>query len=157
VFILIRLLRAFYIEPKNLQRGMRNMVSENKRRTRQGRFDLDLTYICPDVIAMSFPSTGRMAWYRNSIRDVAAYLDERHGVARYRVYNLCSEREYETRHFHGQVARYEIDDHNVPTLCSMLAFCRDAQQFLAESPDNVVVVHCKGTPRSIPFFFTNPL
>lgn len=120
------------------------MVSENKRRIRLGRFDLDLTYICSDIIAMSFPSTGRMAWYRNNIRDVAAYLDERHGAGRYRVYNLCSERAYETRYFHAQVARYEIDDHNVPTLAAMLAFCRDAHQFLSESPDNVIAVHCKG-------------
>ncbi len=30
------------------------------------------------IIAMSFPSSGVMAWYRNSIRDVSAFLDKHH-------------------------------------------------------------------------------
>ena len=42
--------------------------------------DLDLTYVTRRIIAMSFPSSGVMAWYRNPIREVAAFLDERHEV-----------------------------------------------------------------------------
>ena len=42
------------------------------------------------VIAMSFPSSGSEALYRNSIRDVGEFLDKKH-FGHYRVYNLCCE------------------------------------------------------------------
>lgn len=144
VFILLRLIRAVYTEPKHLQRGVRNVVSENKRRFRVGRFDLDLTYIQPRIIAMSFPSSGRMALYRNHIKDVSEYLDERHGAGRYRVYNLCAEKSYDTTFFHQQVCRFEIDDHNVPSLQQMVDFVKDARDFLQQSPEHIVAIHCKG-------------
>lgn len=86
-----------------------------------------------------------MALYRNNIKDVAKYLDQTHGVGHYKVYNLCSEREYDTTYFHGSCARYCIDDHNVPTLEQMVEFCKDAKQFLDEDAEkNVIAVHCKG-------------
>lgn len=83
--VLIRVIRAVYTEPKNLQRGIRHAVGENKRRLRVGEFDLDMTYICNNVIGMSFPSSGKMALYRNNIKDVAKYLDQEHGIGHYKV------------------------------------------------------------------------
>ena len=56
--------------------------------------DLDLTYVTKQIIAMSFPSRGTLSWYRNSIREVAAFLNEKYGD-NYKVYNLCSERVYD--------------------------------------------------------------
>ena len=63
-------------------------VSQNKRRYIDEHFDLDLTYVTDRVIAMSFPSSGSEALYRNSIRDVGEFLDKNH-FGHYRVYNLC--------------------------------------------------------------------
>lgn len=63
-------------------------VSQNKRRYIDSHFDLDLTYVTDRVIAMSFPSSGSEALYRNSIRDVGEFLDKKH-FGHYRVYNLC--------------------------------------------------------------------
>ncbi len=40
------------------------------------------------IIAMSFPSSGVMAWYRNSIRDVSAFLDKHH-KGHYRYTQRC--------------------------------------------------------------------
>ena len=40
------------------------MISENKRRFQVDGYDLDLTYILDNVIAMSFPSKGTKAMYR---------------------------------------------------------------------------------------------
>lgn len=53
-----------------------------------------LTVIAPHpsdrVIAMSFPSSGSATFYRNSIREVSQFLDQKH-PGHYRVYNLCCE------------------------------------------------------------------
>ncbi len=38
---------------------------------------------------------------------VAKFLDEKH-PNKYKVYNLCSERSYETSHFHDRVERFLI-------------------------------------------------
>ena len=46
---------------------------------------------------------------------MARFLETKHRDC-YKVYNLCSERSYDTKFFHDRVERYEIDDHNVPTV-----------------------------------------
>ena len=43
-------------------------------------------------------------------------------LLRYKMFNLCSEKTYDTSFFHGRVERVLIDDHNVPTLKQMLEF-----------------------------------
>lgn len=81
--------------------------------------------------------------YRNPIEKVASFLDFKHRD-KYRLYNLCSERTYETKHFHGRVERIHIDDHNVPSMSDMRDFAASAKAWLTSDPDNVIVVHCKG-------------
>merc|ERR550534_1188656 len=82
--------------------------------------------------------------YRNPIEKVAKFLNDKH-PRKNRIYNLCSERTYETHHFTGcTVERFMIDDHNVPTLQDMLRFAQSVRDWLGEHPDNVIVVHCKG-------------
>lgn len=130
-------------ERKNLQKGARHMVSQNKRRYQKDGFDLDLTYVTERIIAMSFPSSGRMSWYRNPIKDVARFLDTKH-ANHYRVYNLCSERTYDDSYFHGRVERFIIDDHNVPLVKDMVRFVQNVKQWLSEDERNVIAVHCKG-------------
>ena len=45
---------------------------------------------------------------------------------------------------HDRVERVMIDDHNVPSLKQMLEFADSVREWLAQHPDNVIVVHCKG-------------
>ena len=47
------------------------MVSGKRRRTVEGDVNLDLTYITPQIIAMSYPSEGLEAMYRNPIDKVS--------------------------------------------------------------------------------------
>ena len=95
---LVRIVRI-YSEKKNLETAARQLISQNKRRYQQDGYDLDLTYVTNRVIATSFPSSGLWAHYRNPIQKVAAFLDHKH-KDRYRLYNLCSERIYDTSYFH---------------------------------------------------------
>ena len=140
-----RIIRLFRLIPqcRRCVLSARLTTSENKRRYREEGYDLDLTYITEKVIAMSFPSSGWLALYRNPIEEVAKFFKAKH-QGHFKVYNLCSERDYEYQHFDYSVQRYMIDDHNVPTLHQMLDFVRDAQRFIKKSDENVIAVHCKG-------------
>ena len=132
--------------------GIRQLISENKRRFQVDGFDLDLTYILDNVIAMSFPSKGTTAMYRfvhnmideksidfaafcrNNIDNVAKFFEEKysdHENIDYMIYNLCSEMDYDHRKFHGNVRRYKVDDHNVPSLEQMFDLTDDVREWLA--------------------------
>ncbi|XP_042229285.1 phosphatidylinositol 3,4,5-trisphosphate 3-phosphatase TPTE2-like isoform X1 [Homarus americanus] len=142
---LVRLVRITRIlwERQHLQTGARQFVSQNKRRYQQNGFDLDLTYVTPRVIAMSFPSTGKMSMYRNDIKEVARFMDNQHS-GHYRLYNLCSERHYDVTLFHNRVERFLIDDHNVPPLSDMVRFSANVREWMNKDEKNVIAVHCKG-------------
>uniref|UniRef100_A0A673KAR4 Phosphatidylinositol 3,4,5-trisphosphate 3-phosphatase TPTE2-like n=1 Tax=Sinocyclocheilus rhinocerous TaxID=307959 RepID=A0A673KAR4_9TELE len=118
-------------------------VSENKRRYQKDGFDLDLTYVTERVIAMSFPSSGKQALYRNPIREVARFLDTKH-LDHYKVFNLCSEKGYDPKFFHYRVERVMIDDHNVPSLQDMLRYTACVREWMAAESNNVIAIHCKG-------------
>ncbi|ETE70810.1 Phosphatidylinositol-3,4,5-trisphosphate 3-phosphatase TPTE2, partial [Ophiophagus hannah] len=119
------------------------LVSENKRRYTRGGFDLDLTYVTTRVIAMSFPSSGQQAFYRNPIGEVAKFLDTKHGD-HYKVYNLCSEQGYDPEIFHYRVERMFIDDHSVPSLAETLTFTANVRKWMKQDNHNVIAIHCKG-------------
>ncbi|KAK3248725.1 hypothetical protein CYMTET_41823 [Cymbomonas tetramitiformis] len=121
---------------------IRSLVSKKKRRFQQEGFDLDLTYVTERIIAMGYPSEGREGYYRNPMSEVVRFLNKRH-PGKYRVYNLCSEREYKTHFFEDRVARYPFPDHQAPTVECMVQFCEDADNWLNDDPGNVFIAHCK--------------
>lgn len=124
-------------------KGIRGLVSQKKRRFEEDGFDLDLTYITPQIIAMGYPTPpGEFeARYRNQLADVQGLLNKRHD-GKYKVYNLCSEREYDTDLFSDAI-RFPFDDHNAPPLGTIAALCDNASEFLAQGDDYVVAIHCK--------------
>ncbi|KAL8116241.1 hypothetical protein AgCh_022662 [Apium graveolens] len=135
---------------KAVQVKARHVVSQNKRRYQDGGFDLDLTYITENIIAMGFPA-GDMSsgffgfvegFYRNHMEEVIKFLETYH-KDRYKVYNLCSERLYDASLFEGKVASFPFDDHNCPPIQLIILFCRSAYSWLKLDIENVVVVHCK--------------
>ncbi|XP_053400350.1 phosphatidylinositol 3,4,5-trisphosphate 3-phosphatase TPTE2-like [Mercenaria mercenaria] len=143
---ILRIVRGIYLisqQRKHLAVATRKIVSQNKRRYVKDGFDLDLCYITERVIAMSFPSSGVQSMYRNNIREVSKFFEAKH-KGHYKLYNACSERDYDTSYFDDRVERIYIDDHNVPALREMLRFCESMHEFLSEDPENVVAIHCKG-------------
>jgi len=154
VLRLIRILRfvrlfRIYLEHRNVVKSVRQRISENKRRFQVDGYDLDLTYILTNVIAMSFPSKGTTALYRNKIDNVAKFFEDKYSDEQhidYMVYNLCSEMEYDHRKFHGHVKRFKIDDHNVPTIEQMFELVDDVKDWLqgGGGRKRVVALHCKG-------------
>jgi hypothetical protein len=50
--------------------GIRKLVSGNRRRFTEDGVNLDLTYITPNIMAMSYPSSGLESMYRNPIEKV---------------------------------------------------------------------------------------
>ncbi|KAF0981565.1 hypothetical protein FDP41_012222 [Naegleria fowleri] len=121
---------------------VRRLVSKNKKRLQEDNYDLDLTYITDNVIAMGFPSEGVESIYRNPRDEVVDFLSTKHGN-KYKVYNLCSERDYKDEIFEGRVARFPFDDHQSPLFDSVLEFCVDVHEFLKDGKNNAAVVHCK--------------
>lgn len=117
-------------------------MSKEKRRFKDEKYDLDLTYINDKIIAMGFPSSDFEASYRNDADDVYNFFEERHRD-HYKFYNLCSERAYPAERFHGRVAHFPFDDHNPPPLGMFLYFCQDVEGWLAQDDRNVAAIHCK--------------
>ena len=59
----------------------RRLVSQNRRRFQDDEFDLDLTYVTDEIIAMSLPAHKKKdVLYRNNIDDVARFFQARHRV-----------------------------------------------------------------------------
>jgi len=133
-------------ETKPWQRGcfshMRRRAACQRNRYEWDGFDLDLTYVTSRVIAMGFPGQGLEAAFRNPQTEVARFLKWAH-KDKFRIYNLCGEASHSSNGFPERTVQFPVTDHCPPPLRLLLAFCRDAEEYLSRSPDNVIAVHCK--------------
>ena len=119
---------------------IKSLVSQDKNRFCFDGYDLDLTYITPNIIAMGLPSTSLEGLYRNNMNDVVNFFNHRHSE-HYKVYNLCEEKKYPPNIFYQQ-GYFPFQDHEAPPLNLIRPFCEDAKSFLDSDPKNVVAIHC---------------
>ena len=97
---------------------IRKIVTRDKNRFTKENFSLDITYITPRVLAMSFPASGLESMYRNPIMKVQQFLEEKHGN-KYKILNL-SNRDYDYSVFGNQVIHdMGWEDHNCPTVSKL--------------------------------------
>ena len=77
---------------------VRKLVSKSRRRYKEDGYDLDLSYITTNIIAMGFPAGSLLeSMWRNKVDEVAKLLKQNHGD-HYMVFNL-SERKVLTSYF----------------------------------------------------------
>jgi len=85
---------------------IRKYVSGQRNRLSDGEYDLDLTYVTPRVLAMSFPGvTFLQKMYRNDITTVSKYVKEKHGD-HYWIYNLTGTEYDEDKCFEDRISTY---------------------------------------------------
>lgn len=122
---------------------IRRRVSMNRKRLVEGRYDLDLTYITDNIVAMGYPSDKVIqSIIRNHITSVAKFLNERHPES-YKIFNLCAESDYDFSYFDNMVEMIPFDDHNPPLFEQIFELCEKVDKWLEEKETNVVIVHCK--------------
>ena len=54
---------------------LRQIVSGKRNRFQEGEYNLDITYITPRILAMSFPAQGFESLYRNNIDNVTKMIE----------------------------------------------------------------------------------
>lgn len=119
---------------------VRSAVSKDKIRFRDGQYDLDLTYIRDNVIAMGFPASGVESAYRNDIGHVAEMLNARHFM-HYMIWNL-SQRPYDYGLFHDMIQPLGWPDHHAPALSLLFKIVSGMDSWLKADKKNIAVVHC---------------
>ena len=85
---------------------IRTMVSGKKKRFTDRKYNLDLSYITPRIIAMAYPASGLQIVFRNNIEEVSKFLKERHR-SNYMVINLSGTK-YDNNKFDNRVSFYSL-------------------------------------------------
>jgi len=127
---------------QHVTRLLRSLVSGSRHRVvdEELQTDLDLTYITPRIIATSYPAQGVEAVYRNSLAELALFLNARHPES-YLVLNL-SERPYPPAALNNSVLDAGFPDHHSPPVEVAWRCCLTMHSWLRAAAANVVVVHC---------------
>lgn len=80
---------------------IKSLVSRDRNRFQEDGYNLDLTYITDNVLAMGIPATGVSTMWRNNLNDVCEFLETRHSE-HFMIWNL-TENTYDYDKFNNQV------------------------------------------------------
>ena len=119
---------------------IKRLASGKRERVTGYGFDLDLTYIKPNIFAMDFPCEWLEGLYSNHMDEAVRFLDDQ-SYSHYKVYNLCSERSYDPSKFHQRVATYPFEIGMAPPF-ELIKPCEDIDEWLKADDRNVACIHC---------------
>jgi phosphatidylinositol-3,4,5-trisphosphate 3-phosphatase/dual-specificity protein phosphatase PTEN len=119
---------------------IRELVSRDKLRFREEGYDLDLTYITNNVIAMGIPGEKTSKLWRNDINEVSRFLKTKHDN-HFMIYNL-SGLTYDYTKFNGRVKEFGFPDHHTPRLDYLWKIVATMDEYTRQDPLNVAAVHC---------------
>jgi len=126
---------------------LRTLISGDKRRYKEDGFNLDLTYITPRLIAMGLPGKGVSTLWRNRVEEVGKFLEQNHS-GHYKIFSLGKS----ASDFFGirnNAAWFGWSSKKAPPLELLNRILLAINDWLAASPQNVAVIHCKeGRERS---------
>jgi len=148
IFKVIRSLRvcaSFYRHQKLLKKAAQTAVSGHRRRFQKDGFDIDVTHITDNLLAMSVPAVGTEGIYRNPIDEIVKFFETKF-TNNYRFYNCCPEKKYPYEKFHNRVYEWFMWDHNPTPIHEIIDFCHHVYQWLNDKRHDkrVAAVHCKG-------------
>lgn len=92
------------------------------------------------MLAMGYPSEGITSYYRNSIDDVAKFLNEKH-KNHFVIINLTPY-DYDASKLNHQVLHFGFPNNHSPPLEHLFLVCKSMHAWLITDEKNVVVVHC---------------
>jgi protein-tyrosine phosphatase len=121
---------------------IRSAVSQDRHRYKDGKYDLDLSYITDRLIAMAIPASGIATAWRNTATQVSKMLNERH-PDKFMIWNL-SELTYTYSKFNNQILEFPFPDHHNPPLELVFQIMLSMGSWLDSCDEHVAVVHCKG-------------
>ena len=119
---------------------LREKVSGNKNRYRDEKYNLDLSYITPRLIAMAFPGEGFQSLYRNNAKTVKEFIKEKHKD--FLIINI-SGKKYDYSIFDNKVSEYNWIDHQAPKLNLLFQICKQLYENLIKDSDIVAIINCK--------------
>ena len=126
-----------------LNKLRRAFMTDNLRYRKNG-FNLDLTYVTNNVIAMPLPGQDLEAKQYNNIDEVARFfqkLYETRTGPSFLIFNVCAERTYPTRLFSNQVMHFPVDKNSPPLLEKLCKFVEFVNEWMDTSSSNVIAVH----------------
>ncbi|KAI5950346.1 TEP1 [Candida jiufengensis] len=131
--IIKSLIRSLVASPKNLHYD------------KQLNLQLDLSYITPNLIVSSAPTTSYLeSWYRYPLKDLILFLNLRHGIDNWFLFNFRGEDPgYSNEQVKDKVAHFPFPDHYPPILKIMMESTVAINDFLSLDQKNIAVLHCK--------------
>ena len=119
----------------------KTLINSNNIRFIDRKYNLDLSYITPRIIAMGFPTIFPKSLIKNSVTDIANFLNERHGN-NYILINL-SDKSYDSSQFKGLVVDYQMVNSKPIDLILIFDICEKAYDYLNQNIFNTIAIKCK--------------
>ena len=119
----------------------KTLINSNNIRFIDRKYNLDLSYITPRIIAMGFPTIFPKSLIKNSVTDIANFLNERHGN-NYILINLSDE-SYDSSQFKGLVVDYQMVNSKPIDLILIFDICEKAYDYLNQNIFNTIAIKCK--------------